>query len=267
MRPLPDVMVAPNGARLTKADHPNLPVTIEELVATARDCAAAGADGIHAHMRDDNQRHTLDAGLYSEFLREMDLAMPEFYVQITSEAVGQYTPAEQRRLVEALRPKAVSIALREIIAGQDKSVTQEFFAGCADAGVGVQHILYDALDIEHFSQMVASGVIPERDLKALLVIGRYEGPAMVTPDRVTELAGLLGKSLPGIDWAVCAFGKEETACLRQARALGGKVRIGFENNRLDPDGTIAASNAERVAHFLATASAPGGVATTDGAAA
>lgn len=266
MRPLPAVMVAPNGARLTKADHPNLPVTIEELIATAKDCAAAGADGIHAHMRDDSQRHTLDAGLYTEFLREMDLALPEFYVQITSEAVGQYTPAEQRRLVEALRPKAVSIALREILAGQDKSVTQEFFAGCADAGVGVQHILYDAVDIEHFSQMIASGVIPERNLKALLVIGRYEGPAMVTPERVTELAGLLRKNLPGADWAVCAFGKEETACLLQARALGGKVRIGFENNRLNPDGTVAATNAERVANFLAAA-AQGEATPTNGAAA
>ena len=266
MRPLPAVMVAPNGARLTKADHPNLPVTIEELVSTARDCAAAGADGIHAHVRDDSQRHTLDAGLYAEFLREMDLALPEFYVQITSEAVGQYSPVEQRRLIEALRPKAVSIALREIIAGQDKTVTQEFFEGCADTGIGVQHILYDALDIEHFSQMVTSGVLPDRDLKALLVIGRYEGPAMVTPERVAELAGHLNKKLPDTDWAVCAFGKEETACLLQARALGGKVRIGFENNRLNPDGTCAGSNAERVANFLAVSSQDE-VATTNGAAA
>lgn len=33
MSPLPRLMVAPNGARLTKADHPQLPITIPEIVA------------------------------------------------------------------------------------------------------------------------------------------------------------------------------------------------------------------------------------------
>ena len=52
MHRLPRIMVAPNGARLTKADHPTLPVTIEETVAAALAARAAGADGLHAHVRD-----------------------------------------------------------------------------------------------------------------------------------------------------------------------------------------------------------------------
>ncbi|MEC7495261.1 MAG: 3-keto-5-aminohexanoate cleavage protein, partial [Pseudomonadota bacterium] len=32
---LPRLMVAPNGARRTKADHPAIPVTIQETVETA----------------------------------------------------------------------------------------------------------------------------------------------------------------------------------------------------------------------------------------
>ena len=35
MIPLPRIMVAPNGARLTKDEHPALPVTIAESVETA----------------------------------------------------------------------------------------------------------------------------------------------------------------------------------------------------------------------------------------
>jgi uncharacterized protein (DUF849 family) len=49
---LPAVMVAPNGARLGKAEHPALPVTIAEIVATARACHTAGAGAINAHLRD-----------------------------------------------------------------------------------------------------------------------------------------------------------------------------------------------------------------------
>jgi uncharacterized protein (DUF849 family) len=48
---------------------------------------------------------------------------------------------------------------------------------------------------------------------------------------------------------VCAFGQNETTCLRAAYLAGGKVRIGFENSLLNADGSFAADNAERVAEI------------------
>ena len=48
--PLPRLMVAPNGARRGKGDHPALPITDAEMIATARACHTAGADGIHLHI-------------------------------------------------------------------------------------------------------------------------------------------------------------------------------------------------------------------------
>jgi uncharacterized protein (DUF849 family) len=44
--------VAPNGARKTKADHPALPMTPEEIAMTAAACHEAGAAMIHLHVRD-----------------------------------------------------------------------------------------------------------------------------------------------------------------------------------------------------------------------
>ena len=49
---LPEIMLAPNGARRSKHDHPRLPITVEETVAAARDAFAAGAGALHAHVRD-----------------------------------------------------------------------------------------------------------------------------------------------------------------------------------------------------------------------
>ena len=46
------LMVVPNGACLTDDDHPALPVTIPQIVETARKCAAAGAGAILFHVRD-----------------------------------------------------------------------------------------------------------------------------------------------------------------------------------------------------------------------
>ncbi len=46
------ITVAPTGAETAKADAPALPVTLDELVATAVACEAAGAGLIHVHIRD-----------------------------------------------------------------------------------------------------------------------------------------------------------------------------------------------------------------------
>ena len=51
LSPLPRIMVAPNGARRDKADHPALPLTIEETVAAAQASFAAGAQALHAQER------------------------------------------------------------------------------------------------------------------------------------------------------------------------------------------------------------------------
>ena len=58
---LPQIMVAPNGARRTIADHPAIPVTIKEIVTTAASCYEAGAGAMHFHVRDNEQQHVLDA--------------------------------------------------------------------------------------------------------------------------------------------------------------------------------------------------------------
>ena len=66
--PLPRLMVAPNGARLTDDDHPAVPVTIPQIVTTAQECASAGARAMHFHVRGDDKAHILDAGLYRDCL-------------------------------------------------------------------------------------------------------------------------------------------------------------------------------------------------------
>ena len=145
--PLPSIMVAPNGARRGKADHPALPVTISEIVQTARACHAAGAGALHAHVRDGNGAHVLDAGLYRELIAEMARAVPDMPVQITTEAAGLYSPSQQRALLRAITPEGVSIALAEMLADGDRVAARDSYHTLAEAGVAVQHILYDAAQV------------------------------------------------------------------------------------------------------------------------
>lgn len=253
---LPRIMVAPNGARRGKADHPALPVTIPEIVACAAECYAAGAGGIHAHVRDAEGAHVLDAGLYAELMAELARAVPEMAVQITTEAVGRYSPSEQRALVARLRPASVSVALREITAEPDARLTRTFFHDCAAQGLAVQHILYAAEEVDLLAALVADGTIPEGPLQILHVLGRYAAGQTSSPaDLAVPLARQRAAGLAA-DWAVCAFGPAETDCLLAAIAQGGKARIGFENNLLMADGSLAASNAARVSELVSRLADP-----------
>jgi len=254
---LPKIMVAPNGAHLGKADHPALPVTIAEIVACAAACWHAGAGGIHAHVRDADGQHVLDVGLYRELLAELALVVPEMAVQITTEAVGRYSPLQQRHLVETVRPAMVSVALREIIAEPDEACTTRFFSFCAEASIAVQHILYTAAEVDALAGLIARGVVAKSNLQILHVLGRYSAGQVSGPaDLARPLARQTAVHLSA-DWAVCAFGQAETPCLLQALRAGGKVRVGFENNILHLDGTIARDNADRVRSVIQSAQAEG----------
>ena len=257
--PLPLIMVAPNGARRTKADHPALPVSIADTVAAAKACFEAGAGALHAHVRDADGAHVLDAGLYRELLAEMRSAVPGMLVQITTEAVGRYSPEEQRALVRAVVPEAVSIALREMMPNGDVAAAEAFYAWLRGRGSAVQHIVYDPGDLTKFFDLAEAGVLPGNSHQLLFVLGRYAVDQQSTPEDLEPFLKTLAERRGelSLDWAVCAFGHRETDCLVEAVRRGGKARIGFENSLWNQDGTVAADNADRVSELVGALTAAG----------
>ena len=252
MTPLPRLMVAPNGARRTKADHPNLPIAEAELVATAKACHAAGAGGLHLHVRDDDGAHSLDVGRYRSALKAIGAAVPGLFLQVTSEAAGRFDAPAQRAMIQELRPAFVSVALREMCPDPaDRAEASAFYAWAQDVEVTVQHILYTPMELDRFFTSVDVGLIPGRRHQVQLVLGSYTGSAEpVLGDLDPYLDRMRARPEISLDWMVCAFGAAETACLRYALASGGKARVGFENSLFLPDGSIAKNNAEKVRAFL-----------------
>jgi len=236
----PMVIAAPNGARRGKHDHPNLPITIEEIAAEAAACQRAGAAVLHLHVRDSSGAHSLDAGLYRAATDAIAKAAPGMLVQITTEAAGCFELEEQIACVEAVHPEAVSVAWREF-APEENLSARRFYGWAAEAGIHVQHILYSVEDIVRFN---AYGL---KKASVLLVLGQYGGVAA----RVAELPAFIAALGPVRDWCVCAFGKAEFDVMRTAMAAGGHARVGFENNLCLRDGTLAAGTHALVAQIEA----------------
>jgi len=244
---LPQLMVAPNGARRTKADHPAIPVTIAETVETAIACRDAGAGAMHFHVRDARQRHVLDAGLYREALAELERAVPEMHLQVTTEAVKHYRPEQMRRMATELLPPGISIALTEMMPNRRPDAEDiRLYKMLHEAGTRVQHILFYPEEARLLAELLEAADLPTDDLWCLFCIGHYTGrvshPDLIAPFVISAMSHSLS-----VDWAICAFAEEENECLAAAVAQGGKIRVGFENSLLMPDGSIAPDNAARVA--------------------
>jgi 3-keto-5-aminohexanoate cleavage enzyme len=251
------VTVAPNGGRKTKADHPALPLTSDELARTAAECLERGASMIHLHVRDAEGRHCLDPEAYRATIAQICREVGDRLVlQITSESLGHYSPAEQRAAVLKTNPEAVSLALRELAPeAPDERDFCLFLSKLKQMRVWPQIILYTPAEAERLGAMVKQGLIPFDKLAVLYVLGRY---SLTRTASARDLLPFLAPDMTRFaSWSVAAYGRRETACVTAAALLGGHVRVGFENNAALPDGARAASNADLVGAVAAALEAVG----------
>jgi len=258
------VMVAPNGARLTKAEVPSLPVTPQELAAEAAACLRAGAAAMHLHVRDGQGRHSLAPEDYRAAMRAIDEATGgEMLIQATTEAAGRYEWREQIAAVRALKPPAVSIALRELLperAEADEERRNEvaaFFRWLHERRLAPQLICYAPEEVTRVTALHESGFIPWPRPFLLFVLGRKPGANTTAQDTPASMLARLQSFLDAFEplagrgsWMACAFGPHQLEMLERAALLGGHVRVGFENGLEVAPGRPAATNAELVSALV-----------------
>lgn len=262
------ISVAPNGARKTKKDHPNLPITPEEIAAEASRCYKAGARVIHLHVRDDAHQHTLSVEKYQDAIAAIRQTLGnKMIIQATTEACGIFSPKEQMEMVQQLRPEAVSIALKEIAPEQsDEPRATEFFTWMKENNIHPQYILYSSDELERFIRLCDQGIIPGARHTVLFVLGRYHAQQRSTPNDLIPFIATCRQNnfQQNIMWSVCAFGSQEHACMTTAALLGGHPRIGFENNLYLADGSTAQDNSALIRQFTTLAETTGRpIATTE----
>jgi uncharacterized protein (DUF849 family) len=238
------IALAPTGARRGKADHPALPISAQDVAEEAARCREAGASVLHLHVRAADGGHSLDPGLYRDAIAAVRARVGEgMLIQITTEAVERYSAAEQMAVVRDLKPEAVSVALREIVPPDGEGEAERFFAWMQDEGVAPQFILYAPQEVAWLIDLQRRGIVPFTAPHGLFVLGRYTAGQRSSPADLVPFVQGWPADWP---WSLCAFGPLEARCMAAGLALGGHVRVGFENNLWRPDGTLAATNRDLV---------------------
>lgn len=246
------IMSAPNGARRLKSDHPEIPITPHEMARCAEEILSAGTSILHLHVRDDNNKHSIDPDRYRASIAAVKAAVGnELVIQSTTEAVGIYNQNQQMDMVKNLRPEAVSLALRELCADEKDTIKfARFIKWINKESIFPQFILYDEGDYLRFEDYRKRGVFENDNPFVLFVFGSYGGR---TPETDLATAKLQKHSLKAsIPWAACGFAENEKDCVTHSVENNGHIRVGFENNIWNDDNKLLTNNAEMVS-FAASA--------------
>lgn len=275
------IAAAPNGAYKTRREHRQLPVTAAQLAVVAAGVARVGARMLHLHVRAPSGKHTLAAAAYQAAIQAIRARVGEqLFIQVTSEAAGRYSAAQQRQAIYALSGGAadnapedgfakaknsatrlaadgISIAVCELLrAREDFSAAKKLLHHLARQKIGVQYILYSTADIAQYADCVVQRMIPQCHHTVLLVVGKPSEPPAKT--RRAGAVDILHQMLDALytaskqppNWMTCAFGAHEFECLTETTKLGGHVRVGFENSLHLKNGEVARDNTQLVAQII-----------------
>ena len=111
------ITVAPTGAESSKTTVPALPVTLDELVSTAKECEAVGASVIHVHIRDDAAQPTLDLGRLRDTVAALR-AETGLIVQLSSGGAVTDPESDRLRVLDA-EPDMASCTMGTVNFGDD----------------------------------------------------------------------------------------------------------------------------------------------------
>jgi 3-keto-5-aminohexanoate cleavage enzyme len=244
------ITVAPTGAEVAKADVPELPVSLDELVATAKECESVGASVIHVHIRDDEAKPTLDLGR----LRATVAALrdnTDLIVQLSSG--GAVTDPESARLaVLDAEPEMASCTMGTVNFGDDVFLNRWEFIVDLHTRMQERGIVpeYEIFDLGHLTSLVRlldkHGLPAGGHVHVDLVMGVPGGMPGTTEALVSCTTAM--RELPeGTTFSATGIGRSTLPVLLASLSAGGHLRVGMEDTITYAKGQPVESNGQLVA--------------------
>jgi uncharacterized protein (DUF849 family) len=240
------ITIAPTGAELDKAAVPALPVTLDELVTTAKECREAGAAVIHVHIRDGNAAPTLDLGRLTETVQALRDAT-DLIVQLSTG--GAVTDSFERRLaVLDAEPDGCSLTCGTVNFGDDVFMNPwpfmcELYVRTLELGVVPEFELFDMGQVAALHRLLDKYGAPYGGhVHCDLVMGVPGGMAGDAASVVQAVAALPQEAT----WSATGVGRTSLPVMFAALAAGGQLRVGMEDTVTFSRGRPVASNAELV---------------------
>ena len=244
------ITVAPTGAETAKADAPALPVTLDELVSTAKACQAAGAAMVHVHIRDDEGKPTLDPGRLRETVAALR-GQTDLVVQLsTGGAVTD--PFEARLRVLDAEPDSCSLTCGTVNFGDDVfsnpwPFMTELYRRTQAMEVVPEFELFDLGHVTALHRLLDTYGAPYGgQVHADLVMGVPGG----MPGTTAALVAAVSALPVGCSWSATGIGRSSLPVALAALSAGGHLRVGMEDTLTFAKGRPVSGNEELVARAV-----------------
>ena len=260
------ITCAVTGAGDTVGKHPDLPVTPEQIAASAIDAARAGAAIVHCHVRDPaTGKGCRDVALYREVVARIRDSGVDVVINLTAgmggdlvigpdeapTAFGQDTDLvgalDRLPHVEELLPEICSLDCGSLNFGDGSLVyvsTPDMLRRGAqrirELGVKPELEIFDTGHLSFALQMLSEGLLDDPPLFQLCY-----GIPWGAPADVGVFKACVDMLPPGLNWTAFAISRYQMAFVAQAVLLGGHVRVGLEDNLYLSRGVFA-TNAQLV---------------------
>ncbi len=252
------ITCAVTGSGDSVRKNPNVPVTPEQIAASALEAHAAGAAIVHVHVRDPTSgAPSRDPALFREVFERIGARDSEVIINLTGGMGGDLwlgpdeAPLEFGRGTDFVGPHeriAHIIELRPDIGSLDcgslnfdealYGTTPRYLRYMAEEyrrkGVRPEIEVFELGHIELARQLMTEGLIEQPALFQLCLGIKYGAPA--TAEAMQAMRDALP---PGVLWSAFGVGRMQMPMVAQAVLLGGNVRVGLEDNLYLEKGVLA----------------------------
>lgn len=254
------------GAEVTKEQNPAVPYTVEEIVREAKSAVDAGAAIVHLHVREDDGTPTQSHVRFQECEEAIYKVCPNvILIPSTGGAVGM-SPEERldstntTPIPEMATLDCGTCNFGDEIFDNTMPTMRAFGKRMIEKGIKPEYECFEMGHLDTILTMARKGEVPGNPMQFNFVLG-VPG---CTPATVSNLAWMVNQIPAGSTWTVTGVGRSAFPMAAAAIAMGGNVRVGFEDNIYLSKGVKASSNGELVAKVVRIAKELGReIATSD----
>lgn len=245
------ITVAPTGAETAKADCPQLPTTLEELVETAQRSEAAGAAMVHVHIRGEDHRPSLDGGR----LRATVEALHEQTGLVVQLSTGGsvHDPLEERLKVLDAQPDSCSLTMGTTNFGDDVFLNpwpfvKDLYQLALERGVAPEFELFDLGQVWALHRLLDRHGLPYGGRVHVDLVMGVPGGMPGTADALVASVAALPDAVTS--WSATGIGRTTLPVALAALSKGGHLRVGMEDTLTLARGVPVEHNDQLVARAV-----------------
>jgi uncharacterized protein (DUF849 family) len=247
------ITVAPTGAESSKDDVPALPVTMDELVSTAKECEALGASVIHVHVRDDHGQPSLDPGRLRATVTALRQST-DLVVQLSSGGAVTDPEADRLAVLDA-GPDMASCTMGTVNFGDAVFLNRwgfvvELHTRMQDRAIVPEYEIFDLGQLAALQRLLDRHGLPYGEHVHVDLVMGVPGGMPGTAEALVACRQAIRDLPAGTTFSATGIGRGTIPVLLASLAAGGHLRVGMEDTVTYAKGRPVESNMQLVARAV-----------------